>query len=382
MKEKLELIPPKMKIKSLLLASNNNIIIQNVAENGTVTVNTIELKDFLAQYTQELQERISELQKSLERSEELFKYKKEELSKEINHLNLQIKEREDRIKNIILQYKDKDISQLSDDYQKAFTLFFEGKLKEALLLLNDSVLQESEKQQAETRILKGQILFLRNKFPEAEKNFIRATAIYPSEENFYALACFYHNTKKHKNACKYFQKAINCSTNDVHKAQSLKGLGMEYIDLENIEKAELYTKKAIDILIRLSNNGELLPCLESLDIYCSLALIAHEKGNYPEAEKLYREALKAQKELLVEFNDNSIRQAYANTMHNLARVLTDNHQFDEARSNHFKTKIGKRKTGRNTPRPSRNLSLLRKPSSSQKRVYFCRKVIQSGSIHT
>lgn len=176
-------------------SSNGNIIVEKIAENGCLVVNTIDYSEFVAQYTRDLKERIEELQKLLERSEVCFNHQCNEQAEEIERLKEQLANKESQLEGFIQQYQEKDLSSLGENYRQAFDLFVAGEVEKALLLLDEEVLGEAEKSQAENRLLKGQILLSVDRIEEAEANYKRAVCIYPSAENYESLGDFYKNIR-------------------------------------------------------------------------------------------------------------------------------------------------------------------------------------------
>ena len=171
-------------------SSNGNIIVEKIAENGCLVVNTIDYSEFVAQYTRDLKVRIEELQKLLERSEVCFNHQCNEQAEEIERLKEQLANKESQLEGFIQQYQEKDLSSLGENYRQAFDLFVAGEVEKALLLLDEEVLGAAEKSQAENRLLKGQILLSVDRIEEAEANYKRAVSIYPSAENYESLGTF------------------------------------------------------------------------------------------------------------------------------------------------------------------------------------------------
>lgn len=82
-------------------SSNGNIIVEKIAENGCLVVNTIDYSEFVAQYTRDLKERIEELQKLLERSEVCFNHQCNEQAEEIERLKEQLANKESQLEGFI-----------------------------------------------------------------------------------------------------------------------------------------------------------------------------------------------------------------------------------------------------------------------------------------
>lgn len=271
--------------------SNNNIIIQEVAENGQVVFNTINWDDLVQKYTAELQKQIDELRKLLERSEKVFDIERLELSGKINKLEKEKEEKEEQIKNILGQYENKNIAEESTAYQKAFTYFIEGNLDAALGVLEDARLEEKEKQQAESRILKGDIYVLKYDFINAEKNYLRASEIFSSFENLFKVAFFYYNQNNFSKAQLYYNKCLGLVDDIEQRSIILNSLG----NLQNIQNdykgAERSYQEALMIRRKLAavNPDAYLPYVAtSLN---NLGLLQSDLNDHKGAEKSFQEAL-------------------------------------------------------------------------------------------
>ncbi len=300
-------------------SSNGNIIVEKIAENGCLVVNTIDYSEFVAQYTRDLKERIEELQKLLERSEVCFNHQCNEQAEEIERLKEQLANKESQLEGFIQQYQEKDLSSLGENYRQAFDLFVAGEVEKALLLLDEEVLGEAEKSQAENRLLKGQILLSVDRIEEAEANYKRAVSIYPSAENYESLGDFYKNIRLYKKALTCYRKAKNLGNNDLNTFVQWTHIGSCYDSMDDYLRANQYYQKAWKMLVKLQT----LPYQNALDLICGMAIVAYRLGDYETAEEKYRDAIKVQRDALAVEETDFPYERLAHTLCALAKMLSD-----------------------------------------------------------
>lgn len=314
-------------IKSIEFDGNHNVVIQSV-QNSTVKVETIDWDSFVQKYTIEQRERIQELQKLLSRSEELFGLKEQKYAQQISELQQDIQQKETQLKNIIQQYKDKDLQATTSLYQRAFAHFVAGELDKALEVLDDAQLDEAEQQQAEARILKANILHLENRFEEAEKQFKRAVDIYPSWDNMFTIATFYQFLNKFSKAEYYYYECLKEDINDTERVATLNNLGMIYFSKNEFDKAEDIYQKALEI----GKNSKLV--IEQANWVIGLALnnlanLYKMKNEFGRAEVIYNETL-AMHRYLVQIDFEKYLPNLLGTLNNLGSFYKDRNEFYKA----------------------------------------------------
>ncbi|MCD8193249.1 MAG: tetratricopeptide repeat protein, partial [Tannerellaceae bacterium] len=241
-----------------LESSNNNII---VGKNAQVTINNtvIQVDEIVAKYTRQLEIRIQEQQEKIVREKQLTDYQLKELREEIYSLQHKINQKEKQVAEILQLYDNKDVSSLSSNYQEALQLFLQGELEKALVLLDNKKLEDTEKQQAENRILRGRLFYLQGDFQQARNEYQKAVSIHTSDENISYLANLYINLREYKKACTYYRKAIKISKDRYSTVKYLTGLSWCYVQLEQYDKAETQIKKAQKLLINSQKGWIELP---------------------------------------------------------------------------------------------------------------------------
>lgn len=316
--------------KICLESSSGNILIDKIEKNASLTVNEIHLEKFLDLYTKELKDRIKELEKLVKCTEECVGNKQQEYILTIEQLTRQLAERESRLKNFVEQYQDKDLSHLPESYQTVFELFVQGECETALALLDEEILRENEKNQAENRILKGNILLSLDRIKEAEANFKKAVEIYPSVENYQSCGNFYGHIRQAKKAIACFKKAIKQNDDMLMGMVLLHGLGSFYLLLEDKHNADRYYQQAWNLMIQLSDKQGSTPYSATLGLLCDMAWLAFENKDYTQAEDKYRNALEVQRKVLEDGQKNFPYNQLADTLQCLARVLAAKQEESEA----------------------------------------------------
>lgn len=316
--------------KICLESSSGNIIVDKIGKHASLTVNTIQCEQFLDQYTKELKDRIKELEKLLRCTEECMDYKQQEQISEIERLTEQLAEREGRLKDFVKLYQDKDLSCLPESYQRAFDLFIKGEYKAALALLDEEILIETEKAQAENRILKGRILLSMDCLKEAEANFRKAAEIFSSVENYLAWGNFYGNTRQYNKAIICFKKALKLNDDKLIKMTSFRCIGRFYSNLEDKIRADRYFQKASKLMFKLSIERGCIPYSEALEMLCDIAWFAYENQDYAMAEEKYKNALEIQRKALACNQKKFPYDRLADTLHCLARVLVAKKEEESA----------------------------------------------------
>jgi len=186
-------------INNIKLEGNNNVIIQGVDTNNTnITVN-VPFEDFVEKYTKEKDREIDSLYKNISELRQLDTFKSKEIQEkqtQLEQLEAEKETIENQVKELIEKAEKTDFSEMSGLYQQAYQAFFKGNIDVALEILNEAKLQEQEqdlqerhkqedKQLAQNRILRAELLVLKAKFDQAEKNFEIALKLERSVENLY-----------------------------------------------------------------------------------------------------------------------------------------------------------------------------------------------------
>jgi two-component system, NarL family, sensor kinase len=123
------------------------------------------------------------------------------------------------------------------------------------------------------------------------------------------------------NALTYYFKSLQIARKNKlwrQETKILNNIGAMYLDLQNLEKAEKYLKKAIEIF----KSKDLLYS-EGLLTYRLLATLNQQKGNYQESMKIFKEVIK-----YAELSDNIDLLTFSMVYY--SRLLIDLKQYKEA----------------------------------------------------
>ncbi|MDR0995283.1 MAG: tetratricopeptide repeat protein, partial [Tannerella sp.] len=184
-------------------------------------------------------------------SRELELYRRiDEVTKEKDRLTAQLEEAKKYYESV---------RNPSKENEEAHRLLQEGKLEELHRLLPESKLREKEKQDDEqvrqdavSRVIKGQAFEMDNEYAEAEKQYLRAVDICPSFDNFLVLGNYYFRQNNHAEAEAAYKKALAIASDDSEKAGTLNNLAVLHDDIHKYAEAEKEYAEALEIRRRLS----------------------------------------------------------------------------------------------------------------------------------
>jgi len=235
-------------------------------------------------------------------------------------------------------------------YKKAFDLFSQGKIDEALSVLNEpnlrkdeKILDKKKKELANRRLLKARLLVLKNNYNEAFTNFEQAIKLYNHPVNIieYANLLVELNyidlaISKFKTILKLLKDTPKEKTEKelVNTAKVLNKLGTLYAEKNEITNAKEKLKEAYSIFIKLSSKKNYL--LDASYVLGNLAKLHIIKNEYLQANEKYEEAINILRSL--EKNED-ILSVFAFLLRGLANMQVDikdykqaNDSFDEALS--------------------------------------------------
>ncbi|MGB7512425.1 MAG: tetratricopeptide repeat protein, partial [Pelodictyon phaeoclathratiforme] len=276
---------------------NNNLVLQDVDGNMT----TIAITTFIEKFTNEskteinlLYGRLSDKEKIEKLSDRVIEQLQDELKKALDAKD----DLENHITALLEEFSNKDISKTDILYQKAFSLFINGKLDEALAVLDDAKLdaraqdvKKEQRQVAETFLLKAQLLQLTFAFEEAAKNFEKAITIFPDWQIHLTAAKFYKFRNEFKKAEALYKKALLLAEKPHERARTLNNLAVLQSDLNDYGAAEEGYKEALAVYRQLAetNPQTYLPYIATT--LNNLAVLQKDLNDYGPAEEGYREAL-------------------------------------------------------------------------------------------
>ncbi|MDR0829302.1 MAG: tetratricopeptide repeat protein, partial [Prevotellaceae bacterium] len=305
--------------------SNNNVIIQEVAENGSVTINTVHWNDFVNKYTIEQRKRIEELEKLLSRSEDLFDRNRMDWANEREDLLKQITETKEQIR-LILEQKAENPSKL---YEIAYKYFIEGDIDKALETLNDAKLNEQAEKLADEYILKARLLIIKNDYANAEKYFTRAVEIFPSFSKHLTVANYFHEQRNYPQAETYYQQCLEKAETEYEKGRTLNNLAILHYNTNALSQAENEYNEALEIRRTLANTNPAAYLPDVAVTLNNLAVLHWNTNALSQAENEYNEALEIRR-TLANTNSAAYLPDVATTLNNLALLHYDTNAFSQA----------------------------------------------------
>jgi tetratricopeptide (TPR) repeat protein len=131
----------------------------------------------------------------------------------------------------------------------------DGKIDEALEVLDEARLETEEKKSADARILKAQLLELNNDFEGAEANYLKAVDIFPSFDNNLSLANFYQKLNRFQDAEIFYNKCLSAAKSPDERATTLNNLGLLQANRNEQEKAAKAYTEALEIYRQLAKDN-------------------------------------------------------------------------------------------------------------------------------
>lgn len=223
----------------------HNIAISDVEQREKILTklpkyNELELK------IKSLEEKINDKEKIITRSEAFFDTEILKYKKNIEELNNEKAILENQVSSVALKIDTVDLSKSSELYIKAVEHFLNGKVENAMQVLNESQLnaelekmqQREEKlleqyeQNADSWILRAQLLTLECKFDKAKQSAEKGLALYE----------------------KLFR--TNPENYIISLIVNLESIGSIYFNIGEYEVAEKYFNSGLNLCIELRENGD------------------------------------------------------------------------------------------------------------------------------
>jgi tetratricopeptide (TPR) repeat protein len=312
---------------------NYSPIIQNPQAPVYIIDNRrFDFEEFIEKQTAKERERIKELETRLKETEDSHSKERWEWGEEKAALEKKVEDTESNIRKISAYYESVDIAS-SPLYKEAFDLFTQGKLDEALVLLDNAALEKIDKANADTRILKAQLLELKYDFENAAANYLKAAAIFPSFDNNLLVANFYYNLKQFNEAETYYTQCLTLAKKPEEKAAVLNNLGALQSNRNEYKQAEASFQEALKIQRDLAavNPQTYLPDVAmTLNNLGNLQRVRNENA---QAEASYQEALKISRDLAA-VNPQTYLPDMAMTLNNLGILQSDRNENAQAEASY------------------------------------------------
>src|SRR5215210_1612412 len=235
----------------------------------------------------------------------------------------------------------------SEMYQKALRLFLDGRLNEALAVLDEAELQgalaaaRARKKEAERDIeqvvqgylLRAKLLTLQLQFARAEEIYRTAVEIVPeSFEASFALAEFADNHMQYAPATAAYQHCIELARKqgaEAGVAKTLNNLGRLLSAQNRHGEARNAFDEALTIRRRLAEKDPDVYLSQVAATLNNLGFLLKTQNHLDEARKAYAEALAIRRQL-AEKNPDAYLPDVAGVLNNLGLLLAEQNHLDEA----------------------------------------------------
>ncbi|WP_176753897.1 tetratricopeptide repeat protein [Nitrosomonas mobilis] len=228
-----------------------------------------------------------------------------------------------------------------EDYQKAASLFLDGKINKALEILSEERLKQqgadAKKLHEDTMrswLLRGQLLAVKFDFDGATRAYDEAVAFAPSSYEAWFAYSFFHQRQNHfKESHWGYKEALSLARASGKKevvARALNNLGNLHGDEKRMAEARKAYKEALKIRCALAqqNSNVYLPDLAvTLN---NLGVLHRDENRMAEARGVFKEALKIQRDLAQQ-NPDVYLPAVATTLNNLGLLHYAENRMAEAR---------------------------------------------------
>ncbi len=243
-----------------------------------------------------------------------------------------------RAERLAEQFANIDIDAASQLAKDALALFQEGKIKEAIALMDDEVLDNNMRAakkaksihqqglvQADSAIqqgvnnymIKARIQKADLQWKAAYHSYLKAISGDSTHiDNLWEVAYYVSELNDQKRAIKYYQQALRHTKNEITKASFLNNLGNQYLNGHKYPEAEQAYLAALEIRERLAKTN---PARYEPDVAMTqnnLGNFYKALNNYPSAEQAYLAALEIY-ERLAKTNPARYEQDVAMTQNNL-----------------------------------------------------------------
>ncbi len=321
------------------------LLLDYLERNGVFTKKKDE-KIFIELIKKPYQEQIDQLKAQLKDKEKIEEFLFEKIAELEKARDRQVEE----AKELFKKFKEKDISKI---YKKAFRYFMQGKLEEALSVLDEVKIQTVEKstlqdikKAAETRMLKAQLLRVANRFKEAGENYEKALSLIFDWSHCLKAANYFYFLHDFDKAERYYQLCLLHASNKKERASTLNSLANLHRAKNEFEQAEQEYNEALAIYraLETTNRKSYLPDIAT--ILNNLAILHRIKNEFQKAEQEYKEALDIRRTLAIT-NSQTYLPYVATTLNNLAILHQQKHNFSKAEEEYKEALIAYRELAKN-----------------------------------
>ncbi len=270
--------------------------------------------------------------------------------RELEKANVQLKQNAEFFAK---QFADIDLDAASQLAIDALALFNQGKIKEAIILLDSEVLEKNMleakkavkihrkgllradsaiKQGVANYMIKARLQKINLNWVEAKENYLKAIeADSLNVDNLIEVGRFLSLQKYNKTSTICFQKAIDLLEYDQRrKARVLNLLGSIHANNNQSIKAEKAYLTSIKIYENLSMDSSEIHDFDYAEVQNNIGLIYKEYNNYEKAESSYLIALKIFERLAKQLADEYNIQNLSNVLGNLGSLYFNHNNYPKA----------------------------------------------------
>ncbi|MGA9578777.1 MAG: tetratricopeptide repeat protein, partial [Terrimicrobiaceae bacterium] len=237
----------------------------------------------------------------------------------------------------------------SDLYQQAMRLFLEGKVEQALKVIDDeklrSLVADARKQKDDAQkaieeaiqswLLRAGLMIVQFRFSEAEKAYHEAIEAAPGNwrANF-ALAVFSQDLSRYEKALPLYLHCLELtrrSGDNAQAAATLSNLGVLHSHQNRLEEARKAYEEALKIRRQLAQIDPETHLPEVANTLNNLGLLHSRQNRLEEARNVYEEALQIRRQL-ARNNPETYLPEVAMTLNKLGVLHSDGNRMEEARN--------------------------------------------------
>jgi Tfp pilus assembly protein PilF len=229
-----------------------------------------------------------------------------------------------------------------EDYQKAASLFLEGKMDAALEILSEERLrqqeEETKKRQEDTMrswLLRGQMLAVKFDFDKAAFAYGEAVRFAPtSQEAWFGYAFFHQQQTGFRQAREGYGKALalaRASGRDKDVAWTLHNLGFLNQQENRMTEAREAYDEAIELYRKLADKNPDVYLANVALTLNNLGLLNQQENHMTEARKAYDAALKLYRKL-AQKNPDVYLPYVATVLNNLGDLHRDENHMNDAQA--------------------------------------------------
>ncbi|MCP4347039.1 MAG: tetratricopeptide repeat protein, partial [Desulfobacterales bacterium] len=286
---------------------------------------------------------VQEIKRVNDNYEKTLKEKNDELEK----LKMQRDAALAQAKDLAEKFAEANLDEASEMYKQAFKLFREGKVKDALKVLDDEkmdramakaqkIKQEAEKEigkGVENYMLKARLCITDFRFDEAEKNFQKAVQAGPDDyDNIFEFALYLQKQNQYVRALPLYENALSIAEKKQDKdgeATTLNNLGVLYRNSNDYPAAAKAYKRSLEIREKLAKDNPDTYLPDVANTLNNMGIFYWSSNDYPAAAKAYKNSMEI-KEKLAEDNPDTYLPNVAMTLNNLGVLYNDSNDYPAA----------------------------------------------------